>query len=115
MYQTPLGEYKNARLYGKSAIKMQHQVDHLDGLLLSFVGLPITDEYNAYTEEEQDEILKGYLESLDMSYKEVQKEIEEDEELKQLSDGIKFMEDVAKGNTKVTVKQILKSSVKADN
>lgn len=115
IYQTPLGKPTTAKLVGTAAIKIQHQIDHLDGLLLSDVGLPMTDDFDNYTKEEQEEILKGYLDSLDIRYQELEKEIESDEKLKELNNGIKFMEAVAKGDTKITIKYIPKEEVNTDN
>jgi hypothetical protein len=39
------------------------------------------------------------LESLDIKQKEIQKDIDNDEELKKLSDSIRFMESVSTGET----------------
>ena len=101
MYQTPLGKVESTRLVGMAARVFQHQIDHLDGLLLSDVGLEVDDDFFNATNEERAEIIKMYLDSLDIKEKEIKKEIEDDKELKAQADAMKFMESVASGETKV--------------
>lgn len=102
--QTPLGKIESLKLVGLAARVFQHQLDHLDGLLLNDVGLEVEDDFFNASEEERGEVINAYLESLDLKQKEIDKEIEEDKDLKQVSDAIKFMTSVAKGETKL-VKQ----------
>ena len=45
MYQTPLGKIESRQMVGQAAIVFQHALDHLDGLLLSDIGVEI-DETN---------------------------------------------------------------------
>lgn len=97
MYQTPLGKIESNRFLGMAAKIFQHEVDHLDGLLISDIGLEIDDDFDNATEDERQQVINMYLDSLDIKQKEIDKEIEEDQDLKQLSDGIKFMEKVQKG------------------
>lgn len=101
IYQTPLGKTESRTFIGLAAKLFQHEIDHLDGLLLSDVGLEIDDDFEKATDDERAEIIKMYLESLDIKQKEVEKEIEETPELKQVSDAIKFMEGVSKGEIKL--------------
>ena len=98
-YQTPLGKIESVELNGAAARVMQHHIDHLDGLLLSDVSLEIDDDFDAATDEEREEVLKMYLESLDISADELTKEVNETEEGKKLADALKFMESVSKGET----------------
>ena len=77
----------------------QHCIDHLDGLLLCDVGLEITPEFDKASDEEKEELIKLYMDSLDIKRKELEKEIEGDKDLKQLSDAIDFLESVKKGET----------------
>lgn len=100
-YQRPTGQTESREFLGMAAIKIQHEIDHLDGLLLSDVGLEIDDDYENATEEEKAEIINAYLDSLDLKSKELEKEIEETPELKETSDAIKFIESVYKGETKL--------------
>ena len=77
----------------------QHELDHLEGLLLSDVGLEIDDDFKNGTDEEKDKIINYYLESLDLRKKELDKEFENNAELKELKDGVDFMSSVLKGET----------------
>lgn len=88
-------------MVGLSAIVFQHELDHLEGLLLSDIGLEIDDDFENASEEEREEVINYYLDSLDLKRKELEDEIQSNEELKQLSDGIKFMESVYKGETQI--------------
>ena len=48
-------------------------------------------------EAEREELLQKYAESLDIKQKELQKVIEDDEDLKQINDAIKFIDGVRSG------------------
>jgi hypothetical protein len=86
---------------GVAAKVFQHEMDHLDGLLLSDIGLEIDEMFDNATEEERMEVINMYLDSLDIKQKEIDKEIQEDEELKKISDGIDFMTKVQKGEVQL--------------
>ena len=101
MYQTPLGKIESKQFLGSSAKVFQHQVNHLDGVLLSDVGLEIDEMFDNATEEERQEVISMYLDSLDLKQKQIDKEISEDKELKQISDGIDFMTKVQKGEVHI--------------
>lgn len=97
MYQTPLGKIESKRLVGMASKVYQHCIDHLDGLLLSDVGLEIDELFDNATEEERVEVINMYLESLDIKQKAVEKDLESTDEGKRLLSGVKFMEKVQKG------------------
>ena len=101
IYQRPTGQIENRQIVGMSAIVFQHELDHLDGLLLSDVGIEIDEDFHNATEEEQQEVINAYLDALDIKKKEIDTEINTNPELKQLSNGIDFMESVYKGETKI--------------
>lgn len=98
-YQTPLGKIESIDLVGLAARIMQHHIDHLDGLLLSDIGLEVDDQFDAATDKEREEVINMYLDSLDLTRKNIEVEIENDPEAKQLSDAIRFMESVQRGET----------------
>jgi hypothetical protein len=106
MYQTPLGKIESRQMLGQAAIIFQHAVDHLDGLTLQDVGLEVTEEFDKASDEERVEIINMYLDSLDLKRKELEKEIEENPELKQISDAIDFLESVQKGETVASIEDI---------
>lgn len=96
-YQTPMGKLESCELVGLSAQIFQHEIDHLEGLLLSDFALEIDESYDKATEDERAELIKFYLDQLQVKYTEVEKEIAEDKELKELNDGIKFVQAVSRG------------------
>ena len=101
MYIKPTGEIQSRQLVGMAAYVFQHEIDHLDGLLLSDVGLELDENWDKASDEEREEVIDAYLDSLDIKNKEVQKDIEEDKEAKKLKDAVEFMTSVASGETKI--------------
>lgn len=108
-YLTPLGEPRSTRLVGVAAEVFQHALDHLDGLLISDFGLEIDDDFDAASEEEREEVIKAYLDSLDIKVKELKKEIEEDKDLRDLDNAIELMEAVQKGEIELVNKDEFES------
>ena len=98
-YQTPLSKIETVKLFGMAARAMQHHIDHLDGILLSDIGLEIEDDFINATEEEKQEVISMYLDSLDLALKDIEVSIEKDKDAKQLRDATKFIESVRKGET----------------
>lgn len=105
VYMNPLGKVVQSELMGRAAHVFQEQLDHLDGILLCDVGLEIDKDFDEASEEEKDNIIKMYLDSLDLKQKDLSDDAKKDKDIKQLSDAIDFMESVQKGET--TVKQEL--------
>lgn len=101
MYQNPTGKVLTTEFMGLSAVVFQHELDHLDGILLSDVGLEIDEQWDSASEEERQEVIEAYLDSIDMKQKELEKEIAEDPELKKISDAIDFMTKVQRGEVKL--------------
>lgn len=101
MYTTPLGKIEHKPFLGAAAMVFQHCVDHLDGLLISDVGLEVDEMYDNATDEERQEVINMYLDSLDIKQKEVEQEIQADDELKKIAEGIEFMEKVGKGEVQL--------------
>ena len=91
------GDLYDIRVREDMAVAFQHELDHLDGLILSDVGLEIGEDFDNAPQEEKDEVIKAYLDSLDLKLKDLNKEIEENDELKQTNNAIKFMEKLQKG------------------
>lgn len=100
-YQTPLGKIESVEFVGVAAQVFQHHIDHLDGLLLSDVSLEIDELFDQATAEERQEVIDMYLDSLDLTRKQIEAEIESDPEAKQLDDAIKFLQSVQSGETEV--------------
>lgn len=100
-YQTPLAKIESVELMGMAAKVFQHHMDHLDGLLLSDVSLEIDTDFDNATDDEKEQIISMYLDSLDIKRKEIEVEIESDKEAKQLADGIRFINSVKSRETKI--------------
>ena len=98
-YQTPLGKVESIELLGLAARIMQHHIDHLDGLLLSDIGLEIDEAFDNATDDERKEVIDMYLDSLDLKRKQIDEDIKDDKDAKELSDAIRFMESVRNGET----------------
>lgn len=101
-YVTPLGKIKSDRFLGVAATVIQQLVNQLDGVLISDVGFEIDSNWDSFTEQEKEELIDMYLESIDVKKKSLEKEIEEDPELKQMNDGIKFLTAIQNGEVKLT-------------
>ena len=104
-FVTPLGKIEQANLVGRAAYVFQHAMDHINGILVSDIGLEIDELFDNATDEEREEVLKMYVESLDLRQKELTKEISETKELKDIDDAIKFMNSVKDGSTKLAVSE----------
>lgn len=100
-YQTQLGAPKAKQVLGMTAIIFQQQIDLLDGMLLSDIGLEIDEDYDNASEEDKQEILSAYFDFLEKQKEAIKNEIEQDELLKSTSDAIKFMDSVQSGETKL--------------
>lgn len=106
MYQTPLAKIEERKFLGLAAYIFQHELDHLEGIILSDMGLEVDSEFDNATEEEKAQILHRHLESLDLKKKDLDKEIEENPELKKTKDAIDFMTKVQKGEVKVEFEKV---------
>ena len=101
-YCTPLGQWMTQKMTGMTAFVMQRMINMLDGLLISDIGLEIDEEWDKATDEERAEVIKAYCESLDITMKDVQKDIEDsDGTLKKVYSAIKFTEGVNSGKVKL--------------
>lgn len=96
-FVTPMGEYKTTKLMGVAAEVAQHCLDLLSGNPIVNIGLEIDEDFDNATDEEREEILKMYVESLDLRSKKLREEIEADEELKKIEDASKFIQAVNDG------------------
>lgn len=110
IYQTPLGKTESRKIVGLAAYVFQHELDHLDGLTLADIGLEVGEDFDKATEEEKNEVINAYLDSLDIKQKQLEKEIEEDEDLKQASNAIKFMEALQKGEVELDGQETIKKN-----
>jgi peptide deformylase len=111
-YTTPLGKVESATLAGRAAYVFQHALDHLNGMLIEDIGLEIDEMFDNATDEEREEVLRMYAESLDLRMKDLQEEIKNDSELSQIDDAIKFMRSVGDKETTLKKSPILEETKK---
>lgn len=97
MYTSPLGKIESREISGAAAAVFQQEIHLLDGILLSDLGLEIDEQFDQATQEEREELINFYLDSLDIKQKEIDKEIQSDEDLKRISDATEFMTQAKEG------------------
>ena len=97
IYETPTGMIKTQRMKDVVAFVFQHEIHHLEGVTLEDIGLEIDSDWDEATEEERREVIDMYLDSLDLRQQYLDKIIEEDEELHIVSERLRFVEALAKG------------------
>lgn len=107
-YQRPNGEVKIQEFKGLASNVLQHELDHLEGITLEDMGLEIDKDFDEATEEERLEIVNMYLDSLDIMLKDVKEDIENNEELKVISDRLNFTEAVVSGKVKLMKEEDIK-------
>ena len=99
-YQDPMGKIQSAKFVGASAFVFQQMVDSLEGIMPCDIGLEIDEDWDKASDDEKAELLKAFADSLDLKVKELNDEIQNDPKLKQMDDGIKFLNAVQKGEVK---------------
>lgn len=100
-FQTPTGKIQSNNLLGVAAHIMQQQVDLLEGVLISDIGFEIDEDFESASEEEKEKVLELFLESMDVRRAELEKEINENDDLRKMREGIKFIQSVNRGETKI--------------
>ena len=98
IYQKPTGEINTQRFKGVSACIIQHELDHLEGINLSDIGLEIDSDFDEASDDERQQIVDMYLDSLDIKRKTLEQDIENDSELSIISERLKFTEALARGD-----------------
>jgi len=102
MYTSPLGKIESREISGVAAAVIQQEIHVLDGILLSDIGLEIDEMFDNATQEEREEVINMYLDSLDIKQKEIDKEIQSDDELREIANATEFMEAAKKGEIEFT-------------
>lgn len=103
-YVNPTGKLETKELVGATAFVFQHALDHLNGLLVSDVGLEIDNDFLDASEEERLEVINEYVEILGIKHKQIHEDIEKDWDAKQIYGAIDFIDSVRKGETKLLKK-----------
>lgn len=97
IYETPSGRIKTNRFKDVAAYVVQHELDHLNGVYLEDIGLEVEQDFDDATEEERQEIISMYLDSLGRRQEALNTEINDDKELSVISERLRFSEALAKG------------------
>ena len=103
IYQTPTGQIEQNIFEGVVGEVFQQMIQLLDGVLISDIGLEVFPEFDNASDDEKNEVLVAYLESLSNLGKSINEEIENDTLLKETNDAIKFMAAVATGDVQLEV------------
>ena len=112
-YMTPLGKIESANLKGLAARVAQRQINLLDGSPVSDIGLEIDELFDQATEDEKAQLIKAYIDSLDLMQKDLEKEIKDDKELSELSKAVDVLTKIQKGE--IQIKPIEAKSEVGDN
>lgn len=105
-YETPLGAIQQAKFVGRAAYVMQHLMWHMDGLFIDEVGLELPDDWDSLPEEEKDQILKDYYESVDIAQAQLNDELNNSEEGLKLKNAVEFEKAVQRGEIKLKDEKI---------
>ena len=105
-YQTPLGAVETRTFAGLAAGAVQYGLDMLDGILLNAVGLELDENWDNATEEERDEVLEMYCESLDLKRKKMNKELDEDPEAKSMLQAVELLTAVKDGKVELQYEKV---------
>lgn len=120
MYMTPLGQPKGYKLHGMGAYTFQRMMNLLDGVVLSDMGLEVDDDFINASEEEKEPIINAFLDALDIKRKALNEDIDKSNDLSEIRDAGKFLNEVQKGNIHVVTTQeklpkVKKSKAKENN
>ena len=102
-YQSANGEVASETYVGAYGEVVQQMIEMLDGITLADYGFDLDDvggakAYDKASKKQQTEVMAMYLESLKEYSSELASEIENDPELKQINDTIKFMTGMMTGD-----------------
>ena len=98
-YQTPdMVDTCDMNKFSGAVAEVFQQMNHLlDGILLEDIGLEILPGFDEASEEERQEIIAMYLESLENRKAMLEKEIESNPDAKDMDKAIKFIKELQEG------------------
>lgn len=101
-YQTIFGTNEELKLDAKKGGDIvQQMIQLLDGIGIEDLGLEVFEDFMTASEEEQQEVVDYYLESLKKQQAELQADIDSDKEAKEIQDAITFMTKAAAGEIEI--------------
>lgn len=101
VYDNEEGKRQINKLSQDSAVIVEQAISVLDGVEDGVIGLQVTKEYDEATPEEQEELLKAYMDELKKLSDELDKELCADENLNKQWNAYKFSEAVANGEVEL--------------
>ena len=105
-YQTMFGTNEELKLdQEKGGDVVQQMIQLLDGVGIEDFGLEVFDDFLEASEEDQQEVIEYYLESLKKQQEQIQSEIKSDAEAKEIQDAITFMTKAAAGEIEIEMPQ----------
>lgn len=99
-YQTTDGHIESETYKGAYAEIVQQMIEMLDGITLEDYGLEIDSDFDKASQKDKETIIRMYLEKLKIDSNNINTEIENNPELKEMNDTIKFMSGVLAGDIK---------------
>ena len=102
---TANGVVETFPLEGQAAYVMQQMVDHLEGVLISDYGLEITEVFDEMSDEDKEQLIQEYMMSLQDAEVEINKQVDEDDTLREIRKGMTFLDSVRKGETIIEYEQ----------
>ena len=97
-YQDEMGHACSETYIGSYGEVVQQMIQMLDGITLADLGLEIDEEFDNASEKDKRTIIQMYLDSINSETSELNKEIESNEELKNLNDIIKMQTGLLTGD-----------------
>ena len=103
-FLTPTGVISENIFEGAVAEVVQQQMQLLDGILISDFGLEVIPEFDKATDEEKQQVINMWLDSLKTQNKELNDEIDANEDMSKVKKAIDFMTKVATGE--ITIEKV---------
>ena len=100
-FQKPNGTVDSNRFEGVVAEVFQHQVGLLDGVTIADYGLEVFPEFDKASKKEQAELLEYYIQQLKSTHKQLQEDIESDEEMRKIVKGADFINALIRGEVEI--------------
>lgn len=100
IYQKDTGAPERNQFDGAASGLFQYMTNLLDGVPVPDYGLQIDEDFKKAPKEEQDEVLKAFMDSMKDRNDKLQKEISENKKLSDIAKGIDFMKKVQAGEVK---------------
>lgn len=111
-YQTQDARPETNVLKDNAAEIFDRMINYLDGITLEDYGLEVIPEFDEAEEEDKQEVINMYLKSFKTRAEELNKEIEQDKDAKQLKDAIDFMAAAKEG--KIQFEDIPENEINKD-